>query len=525
MSDEKINNKNDKKVIDFEKKKKEKEKDKPKQSSMADLKSNSVGIGFKNYIETDDGPICLKEYEMIEQFKKLESFIKIGGTIYCILNGELKKITTHHHLISYLKLVTKKHVIFLRDKSSDAFTTPIGFFTTLQTLDDDYASIALTPSWPKRADVYYDCEDIEPQDNGALDEFVSLFTPATEFDKVLIKAMICTIAWSDTDGNKPGFLIQSDQTYDGKKINFGKTTLAQEVADIFGGYVALSTKKDLMKTLIAQQDKRVVLYDNVRNFANSAEDLERAITAKTLGAHQLYVGERCFQNDFTYIVTINDPETTTDLASRFVSIWLAKPEVQDNSWKHKVKRFLKQRKKDVLANVAYVLLQDPVERPEATRFPVWEAEVLNKLSNLDFKDLLAERQAAMEFENQKGFEDYLETVLGQYRFKSINPLSAELDVTTLNFWISNDVLINMYRSFSNLKTMGYNPLCKRVKTELDKFVCWIDDTEKDEKPYLNGVRQGRGYFLQSVRSKNNKYHMIREFPQKIQDVEVIVRKS
>jgi len=174
--------------------------------------------------------------------------------------------------------------------------------------------------------------------------------------------------------------------------------------------------------------------------------------------------------------------------------------------------------------VAYVLLQDPVERPEATRFPVWEAEVLNKLSDLDFKDLLAERRAAMEFENQKGFEEYLETILGQYKYLSHNPLSAELDVTTLNFWISNDVLCAMYRSFSNLKTMGYNPLCKRVKAELDKFVTWFDNTSIGERPYIAGIRQGRGYFLKSTRSKNQKYYAIREFPQKLQNVEVILRK-
>ena len=66
-----------------------------------------------------------------------------------------------------------------------------------------------------------------------LDQFISLWNPATDYDRDLIKAALSTPFWGGKAGRRPAIIIEADGEDDGRGV--GKTELADSLHTLAGG--------------------------------------------------------------------------------------------------------------------------------------------------------------------------------------------------------------------------------------------------------------------------------------------------
>ena len=96
------------------------------------------------------------------------------------------------------------------------------------------------PHFPSMSKVYYLREQVESEHTGALDQLVNRFRPATDLDHELIKSLIMTVFWGGPPGKRPAYTITTEPGVDDqKRVGTGKTTLAELVAKLVGGYISI----------------------------------------------------------------------------------------------------------------------------------------------------------------------------------------------------------------------------------------------------------------------------------------------
>lgn len=432
--------------------------------------------------------------QIVESIKNVENLIKIGDTFYLKNDGKILPLLEFDDLFSALQELGK----FVFFKTSMGFTSKKEVFSALLRKAPDYTRISANPNFPKDQNIYYDCDDIEPLSTGALDELVAFFYPKTGYDKALIKALFVTPGWSNSTGKKPLFIIQSDPEMCGEKVNVGKTTLAKLVSRLYGGYIDLKPAMSEEKTaqaIVKLAHKQIILYDNVKTTAWSSALLEAMVTAENIQGHLMYRGAVSIPNHFTYIVTVNDPSVSTDLASRAVPISLAKPPSQDAAWQYHVENFVDENRVKLLQDIGHIILSENVRKDPATRFPIWEEVVLNKLIKEDVKAHIKAAQSQVNFENDTGWQDHLIDQMNEYTvgYQRIERMVEAFDPEELNWWFSSNILQRMYQEFAGLKNsrMGKH-LASRVKAEMMKLTGW---KVEEFRPYINNVKQPRGYLL------------------------------
>lgn len=476
-------------------------KTRDKQKEITQESSQLPPNAIANYVSliTEKGEKCIPIplNDIVASIRIIPEIIKIAGMFYLKKDGKIQQLKEADDLFSALQELGK-YVFF---KQSVGFATKAEIFSCLTRQTDDYDGICKISTYPKNPRIYYDCEYIEPENTGAVDEFVGFFVPKTDYDKALIKAMLCSGAWSKGAGKKPIFLIQADQEIknDHEKKNIGKSTLAHKIGKIFGGYVELNTGMDsdvVMRKLVRMADKRIALYDNVKTIGWSSEVLESQITAPTVQGHQMYVGHVEIENHFCYVVTVNDPAVSSDLASRSVPIIMTKPASQDVEWEDKIEAYITENRRRLFADIGYYIEQESENKKPATRFPVWERAILNIfVGQNDLTSHIKIAQTAINFELNTGFEDHLEQVLSEYApgYMSTSYENEEWSPEDVNWWIPTNIIAKIYLEFSGNKNgrMG-RYLAGRIKSELSKFTKW---SVSDYRPRIKGVKQPRGYLL------------------------------
>lgn len=440
-------------------------------------------------------PIPLND--IVANIRNVEDIIKISETYYLKKDGKILALNEFDDLFSALQELGK-YCFF---KASAGFASKKEVFSSLLRKDSDFTRISENPSYPKCDATYYDCEYIEPENTGAVDELVAFFHPKTDYDKALIKALIVTPAWSHGDGRKPIFLIQSDPDIEGEKVNVGKTTLAHIVSRLYNGHIDLKTKTDadhVARQMVRMRHKKVVIYDNVKTTSWSNDALESMITATSIQGHLMYVGAVEIPNHFTYIITVNDPSISPDLASRAVPISLSKPPEQRARWQHEIAEFLDKNQKRLFADIGYIINSEnnsEIQKDPATRFPVWEEVVLNKLIDQDVSCHIKSAQMQVNFENDTGWQDFLMDQMNEYSvgYLHLEKLSEKYNPEELNWFISSSILQKLYIEFSGSKNTRLGTgLTRRIKAEMKRLTYWqVADTRVRTDKNV----QMRGYLL------------------------------
>lgn len=370
----------------------------------------------QNYLGHAKDPILRGPFELIEHFHEqvdTAGLINLQGHLLAIMGEELHPLREAADFEGWLG--TQNAVLdFL---TRPGFIKVGSFIKMLAHALPAYREISRVPTWPKDPKVFVIGPDIQPAKTGALDDLIrNLFRPATPFDAALIKALFAAPAWSQGAGAKPLFLVSASFGDDRGGVGVGKSKLAEMLGYLYLGLnrPGPTTKPDKMREAIAMiPDRRVVLIDNLRARGFQSQDLEELVTASEFQGRALFKGPVVFPNNFTYVVTANEPSVNQDLATRAAVIRLSRPDRSVGDWEGEAKAYIDGNRAAIFADIAYLIESERVVRPAATRFPRFEYDILNKLG--DCGDHLQSGQEVIRATDEDlGFEEFFFDQLGRY---------------------------------------------------------------------------------------------------------------
>lgn len=254
------------------------------------------------------------------------------------------------------------------------------FFEDLTTTTTAYEAVELYPHEPPIRDVYYCDRPTCGGDGQAVERFLGFFCPASDTDRQLLLALLLTSCWGGPAGQRPAFAFVSAE---GGRIagpGSGKTTMAQQVAELWGGFIKVRVDDDfseVQRRILSPTSagKRFCLVDNVKESKLSVADLEDMITCNRISGRQMYVGEGDRPNYFTWLMTYNGVQLSSDLAQRSVIIQMQRPRLY-GQWARQVEAFIREHRHAVFGDLIAMLRQPVPELKPATRWAIWESEVL-----------------------------------------------------------------------------------------------------------------------------------------------------
>lgn len=364
-----------------------------------------------NVIETADGfePISMRG--IMHQFRKVtDNWPKRVGKALFYVDKD-NSIDPHFYPIQWLPSASS-----LFGWAGSYSGSPIAFaktagchnkeevFAEFQRTGEMYESVEQYPHEPRVPEVYYACKEQQEWVStrpGCLYELVARFSPAEPVDYDLIIAFLATLVWGGPGGQRPLFVITSDS---GRGA--GKTTFASLLTSIVGGSLQLSSQADdqiIRQRLLSPEgmEKRTTLLDNVKSLKFSWAEFEALITSEKISGKQMYVGEASRVNRITYVITINGPSLSTDLAQRAITIKLGKP-VHTGDWLADTAKFISENKTNIIAELLE-LLRQPIKPLQAnTRWGNWETAVLCRLDNAErCQEVIRARQMALDAEQDE----------------------------------------------------------------------------------------------------------------------------
>lgn len=289
------------------------------------------------------------------------------------------------------------------------------FFEAITAKSTEYSLISEVPSWPARADVYYTHGAMPKPDPEArkFNELCQMFNPATEADRLLIKAMFASPVFYVPRVDRPMYIIDAEQGQ-----GTGKTKLAEFLAYLYGGEESDSgspisidanqinneTQGDRINRRILSQNgrrKRILLIDNVDGFYRSAA-LSTLITQATISGMAPYGrGEETRAMDLTVVLTSNSATMDTDIIDRSMFIVLSKPTKPAPNWAVRVNDFIMANRMQIISDIIGILQRgSDYDYEPQSRFKDWEravlAPILGNMENhsLVFKSIMTRRLAS-----------------------------------------------------------------------------------------------------------------------------------
>lgn len=304
-------------------------------------------------------------------------------------------------------------------------------FAELHQHVDRYDETEDYPHFPPLKDHYY-CKSIDPGGGEYLERFLDFFSPATEYDRELILAMIATTFWGGAPGRRVAFGIDSIAG-----TGAGKSELAKRIANLTGGCYSFDAKKideaQLRKELINGQSHRIALLDNVRESCLSNATIESLVTSAAIGGHQLHVGYTSRPNTLTWVFTMNGMSLSRDLAQRTVVIKLAEPR-RTGTWDDEVDQFIAAHRMDVIADIAAFFNRPESPLDRFTRWASWERAILSRLENPAALQKLIESRAGESDEDRKTAQSVKEYFTEQLKFLGLDsdhePIHIPVEIAT-----------------------------------------------------------------------------------------------
>jgi hypothetical protein len=272
------------------------------------------------------------------------------------------------------------------------------FYAHLKQTAERYDALELLPHCPPRPRTFYLHAPLKGGDATALNALLSMFSPATERDRELIRALVLTLFWGGPPGQRPCFLFDSDDGDRGGGRGVGKSAAAHMVARLPGAHFDARPTEDIDKLMTrlfspAGLECRVGLLDNVKTLRFSWADLESLITTDLISGRKLYVGEGRRPNTLTWIVTLNGASLSKDMAQRTVIIKNARP-TADPNWRACVEAFIDAHRWEIVGDAIAELKRDAPALSDYSRWSTWEREVLAHVRGAaECQELIRDRQA------------------------------------------------------------------------------------------------------------------------------------
>jgi hypothetical protein len=221
-------------------------------------------------------------------------------------------------------------------------------------------------------------------DGRRLIELLSFFDNAkTPEDKAVILAAILTPGWGGKPekpyGCRPMFTITANDQ------GSGKTTLAQVIGDLWGGWLDYhmgdSGASEFLKRILspAALTSKVVIIDNIRTTLSDAH-VEAWITTNYLSGHRMYSGEGQRPNDLIWLATLNAPRLSRDLSERSYFIELDRPkDTGRGEWSKQLALHVARYGPEIIADCIAILKAPAPSIAESLPEPrqaMWAEEVL-----------------------------------------------------------------------------------------------------------------------------------------------------
>jgi hypothetical protein len=281
------------------------------------------------------------------------------------------------------------------------------FLAHLQQTAECFDAVEAHPHQPAMPRTYYLHPPLQGGDGTALAELLARFSPAGPVDRDLIKAFFLSLVWGGPCGQRPAWVITSDEDGGPRRgRGTGKTSLARMAAALVGGYLEIRHTEAwpaLVKRLLspAARDKRLMLLDNLKSFKLSWSDLEGAVTADVVSGHQLYAGEGRRPNTLTWVLTLNGAALSEDLAQRAVFVRVSRPAYAP-AWEAETRALVEGNRWAILGDLVAELRRGGRLEAVRTRWGAWEAEVLACVADpAACQAAILERQAEADDDRQE----------------------------------------------------------------------------------------------------------------------------
>ncbi len=308
-----------------------------------------------------------------------------GGLLVPDGVGGLLDLRTTSSVIAYLSGVAD-----VRWQRGPTCPTKDEFFERLLLQAEKFDSVEYFPHDRELPRTFYYHPGLRPAQPGSLDRLLSFFSPASEVDRILLRAFACTLFWAGSAGGRPTFVF----THDGSSLDAGndrdtgrgiaKSMTVALISSLCGGFVDCGSDIDVgtLETRLLSagaRDKRLVRMDNVKTDRLSLAGFERLTTAPVISGRKLYAGEGSRPNYLTYAITMNGVVVSEDLASRSVLIKLRRPLHYLATWQRDVQNFIETNRWAIIAEIIAILRQPSDANLHGfRRHAEWELEVLGR---------------------------------------------------------------------------------------------------------------------------------------------------
>lgn len=276
------------------------------------------------------------------------------------------------------------------------------FFCHVQQTTERFDAVSAFPHHPPLPRHYYHHPEVVGGNGKALRCLLERYRPATSADYDLLHAMFLTALWGGASGQRPAFLIESedDDSQGGRGV--GKSKAAYSLAHLVGGHIDARPGEDIDKLMTrllspGALDRRIAILDNVKALKFSWSDLEALITADVISGRQLYTGEGRRPNTLVWIITLNRASLSKDMAQRCVIIRLKRPE-RNPAWEAETWAYIDTHRWKIIGDIIAQLREPAPGLYRYSRWSAWERDVLSHVAEP------TECQAAVE-ERQEAIDD------------------------------------------------------------------------------------------------------------------------
>jgi hypothetical protein len=267
----------------------------------------------------------------------------------------------------------------------------------LQQSVDCFDAVEAFPHFPELPRHYYMHRPIEGGNGKALAELLGRFRPSTLVDADLIRGFFLSLCWGGAPGQRPAWLITSeDHDAEGGR-GVGKSKLIQMGARLVGGQIDASPNEpmtDLITRLLspAGAGRRVVLLDNLKTLRFSWSELEALVTSDVVSGKRLYSGEGRRPNTLTYCLTLNGASLSRDLAQRCNIVKLARPP-HGGSWEQNTIDLIDSQRWAIIGDIIAALKAPCPTLTKHSRWAAWDSQVMARLPEpTEVAQLLADRR-------------------------------------------------------------------------------------------------------------------------------------
>jgi hypothetical protein len=274
------------------------------------------------------------------------------------------------------------------------------FYRLSQTVQA-YEQVETLPHHPRIANHYY-ADPVLPESTGEhLDRLLDFFSPETDADRAIMRTAIVTPFWGGPPGQRPMFVVTSDA---GRGA--GKSTIAQVCERLAGGMLNVNPLEDIGRVknrLLSPEGllRRVAVLDNVKSMRFSWGDLEGLVTSTTVSGHRLHHGEASRPNLFTWYMTMNGLDLSTDMAKRCVILKIRKPAWRGD-WLEELLKFIDTNRLSIISDCIAHLSGERTALGKSTRWGLWEKYVLGLEHDSEkILSLIISRQESADVEDEE----------------------------------------------------------------------------------------------------------------------------